>query len=186
MSGSHRIRRLPRRASGNSAFGPTRPRVITLNEELVALAIVASGMAAVLEALTSSANTAMYLQDKTFAEWVAFNRIETVRLTSSNPPPDGDSNGTVDYAGKSWEWRQKVSDLEQAPGVRRIVVDVRPAGSKAGDDRGWYASATGFAGNAIAPETAVGAPVWSPGPIMGLPGTPGALPNPTGGGPTLP
>ncbi|HVS77205.1 MAG TPA: type II secretion system minor pseudopilin GspI [Steroidobacteraceae bacterium] len=192
MSGPRRSCRLGRRVPGSCAFGPTRARGFTLIEVLVALAIVAIGMAAVLEALTSSANTAMYLQDKTFAEWVAFNRIETVRLTSSNPPPDGDSNGTVDYAGRSWEWRQKVSDLEQAPGVRRIVVDVRPAGSKAGDDRGWYASATGFAGNAIAPETAVGAPVWSPGPIMGLPGlpglsgTPGAPPNPTGGGPTPP
>lgn len=145
-----------------------RAEGFTLIEVLVALAIVAIGMAAVLEALTSSANNAMYLQDKTFAEWVALNRVATVRL-SGTLPADGDSNGTSDYAGRSWEWRQKVTDLEQAPGVRRIDIDVRPADSKSGDDRGWYATASGFVGNAIEPETPTGGPPpWYP--VTGAPG----------------
>jgi general secretion pathway protein I len=140
---------------------PGRQNGFTLIEVLVALAIVAIGMAAVLEALTSSANTAVYLQDKTFAEWVALNRIETVRLSGSIPGT-GTSSDDIDYAGRSWEWQQKVTDT-RIPNLRQIEVDVRPADSKAGEDRGWYASATGFMGNAIAPPTTQ-TPPWSQSP----------------------
>jgi len=133
-------------------------RGFTLIEVLVALAIVAIGMAAVLEALTSSANTAAFLQDKTFAEWVALNRLETVRL-SGNFPSAGSSSDHIDYAGRSWEWQQKVTTT-QIPDVREIEIDVRPADSDAGDDRGWYASATGFMGKDFAPANAP-EPTWS-------------------------
>ena len=151
----------------------------TLIEVLVALAIVAIGMAAVLEALTSSANTAVYLQDKTFAEWVALNRIETVRLSGAVPKA-GSSDDNVDYAERKWEWQQKVTNTAY-PGIVQIEVDVRPAGSKAGDDRGWYASATGFMGNALAGPANPPAPPWVSS--TGLPtgsngmGTPGASPT---------
>ena len=50
-------------------------RGFTLIEVLVALAIVTIGMAAVLEALTSSARATLYLRRKSFAEWVAINQI---------------------------------------------------------------------------------------------------------------
>ena len=143
-------------------------RGFTLIEVLVALAIVAIGMGAVLEALTSSANTAVYLQDKTFAEWVALNRIETVRLSGAIPAP-GTSNDNIDYAGRSWEWQQKVTSLPRVPGMVQIDVDVRPADSKASDERGWYASASGFMSNAIAPPTNPPPPAWSQQPISGVP-----------------
>ena len=142
-----------------------RANGFTLIEVLVALAIVAIGMAAVLEAMTSSANTAMYLQSKTFAVWVELNRLVTVRL-SGTVPKAGTSQDTVDYAGRSWQWRQKVtaariSDL-LIPGMVQIEVDVRPADSKAGDDRGWYATAVGFMGNAVQLSPPNGPPSWSP------------------------
>ena len=143
----------------------------TLIEVLVALAIVAIGMAAVLEALTSSANTALYLQDKTLAQWVALNRIETVRLSGTTPAV-GTSNDTLDYAGRSWEWQETVTNT-RIQGMRQIVVDVRPADSKAGDNRGWYASAAGFMGDAIEPPTTPEQFQWSANPIIGLP--PGAV-----------
>jgi general secretion pathway protein I len=144
----------------------------TLIEVLVALAIVAIGMAAVMEAMTSSANTALYLQDKTFAEWVALNRLETVRL-SGTVPIAGTSSDDLDYAGRSWEWQEKVSDTKIS-GMVQIEVDVRPTDSKAGDNRGWYASAIGFMGNAVAPPTDPPPPDWSgTNPMVGLPsGTP--------------
>lgn len=158
-----------------------RARGFTLIEVLVALAIVAIGMAAVLEALASSANTAMYLQDKTFAEWVALNRIETVRLSGAVPTA-GTSNDDVDYAGQKWQWQQKVTDT-RISGMVQIEVDVRPADSKAGDDRGWYASAVGFMGNAVAPSTDPPPPAWSTNPIVGLPTS---NPNQQGGGNGMP
>ena len=64
----------------------SRTRGFTLIEVLVALAIVAIGMAAVLGALTSSANTVAYLRDKTFAQWVALNQIATLRLSGQMTP----------------------------------------------------------------------------------------------------
>lgn len=160
-------------------------RGFTLIEVLVALAIVAIGMAAVLEALTSSANTAVFLQEKTFADWVALNRIETLRL-SGNFPATGTSSDHLDYAGRSWEWQQKVTTT-QIPDVREIEIDVRPADSNAGDDRGWYASATGFVGKDFAPAN-VPAPAWSSPNPTGTPqttGTPqqGATGTPQGGNP---
>ena len=147
-------------------------RGFTLIEVLVALAIVAIGMAAVLEALTSSANTAVYLQDKTFAEWVALNRIETVRL-SGTVPADGTSNDNLDYAGRSWEWQQKVTNT-RFPGMVQIEVDVRPSDSKAADNFGWYAGATGFMSSAIAGPTNPPPPAWSQQPILGVPPTSGS------------
>lgn len=143
-------------------------RGFTLIEVLVALAIVAIGMSAVLEALTSSANTAMYLQDKTFAEWVALNRIETVRLSGAVPSA-GTSNDNIEFAGRSWEWQEKVTSLPRVPGMVQIDVDVRPADSKASDEQGWYASATAFMSNAIAPPSDPPPPAWSTQAIQGVP-----------------
>lgn len=158
-------------------------RGFTLIEVLVALAIVAIGMAAVLESLTSSANTALFLQDKTFAEWVALNRIETVRL-SSTVPTVGTSSDNLDYAGRSWEWQQKVTDTKIA-GMVQIEVDVRPANSQAGDDRGWYASATGFVGNAVESPTTPESFQWSANPMNTIP-TPGSNQNQPPGSITTP
>ena len=152
-----------------------KPRGFTLIEVLVALAIVAIGMAAVLEALTSSANTAIFLQDKTFAQWVALNRLETVRL-SGTVPTEGTSNDNIDYAGRNWEWQQKVTNVSsQFPGIVQIEIDVRPSDSKAGDNRGWYGSVIGFMGNALAPPTDP-EQAWSSNPIVGLPATNGTQP----------
>ena len=122
-------------------------RGFTLVEVLVALAIVTIGMAAVLGALTSSANTISYLRDKTFAQWVALNQIATLRL-SGQMTPTGHSDGDTDYAGRSWHWRQEVTATE-VPGVVRIDVKVRPKEVDAGDDNGWYTTVTGIQGDAI-------------------------------------
>ncbi|MGH8288105.1 MAG: type II secretion system minor pseudopilin GspI [Steroidobacteraceae bacterium] len=153
-----------------------RTRGFTLIEVLVALAVVAIGMAAVLEAMTSSANTAIYLQSKTFAEWVALNRIETVRL-SGTVPTAGTSNDNIEYAGRNWQWQQKVTNA-RVRGVVQIEVDVRPADSNAGDDRGWYASAIGFMGSALQSSPTSVPPSWSNNPMVGLPSNG----NPTGVG----
>jgi general secretion pathway protein I len=147
----------------------------TLIEVLVALAIVTIGMAAVLEALTSSADTVMYLENKTFAQWVALDQMEHVRLSGSFPA-DGTRTGELEMAGRNWEWRQKVVD-SQVPGVRQITVDVRPAKSKSRD--GWYASVIGAVGNSAAQPNPL-IPMWVQGPITGNP-TPGGSGGQLGG-----
>jgi general secretion pathway protein I len=125
----------------------SRSRGFTLIEVLVALAIVAIGMAAVLGALTSSANTSAYMRDKTLAQWVALNQIAMLRL-SGQMTPTGNSDGNMDFAGRSWHWRREVTTT-QVPGVVRIDVKVRPAEIKGDDDNGWFTTVSGIQGDAV-------------------------------------
>jgi general secretion pathway protein I len=125
----------------------SRYRGFTLVEVLVALAIVVIGMAAVLGALTSSANTTAYMRDKTLAQWVGLNQIALLRL-SGQQTPTGNSDGDTDFAGRKWHWRREVTAL-QIPGVVRIDVKVRPAEVKGDDDNGWFTTVTGIQGDAI-------------------------------------
>jgi general secretion pathway protein I len=115
-------------------------RGFTLIEVLVALVIVAVGMSAMMGALTSSARTVVYMQDKTFAEWVALNQIANDRLQLGQ--------GLDNFAGRSWHWRQDVV-ASQVPGIMRIDVKVRPKEVKGGDDDNWYVTVSGLAGNGI-------------------------------------
>jgi general secretion pathway protein I len=171
-------------------MNPTRraPHGFTLIEVLVALAIVAMGMAAVMSALSSSASTLTYLRDRTFAQWVALNQIANLRLSGQAPPP-GDSNGDTDFAGRSWHWSQKVVSTE-VPGVARIDVSVRPAEAKGDDEHGWFTTVSGIWGDAVGtPDGWIpdwgqqGSGIANPGnPLTTIGttgGTPPPAPNPT-------
>jgi general secretion pathway protein I len=142
----------------------------TLIEVLVALAIVAIGMAAVMGALTSSANMISYLRDKTLAQWVALNQIANLRL-SGQQPPSGISNGDTDFAGRSWHWRQEVVATE-VPGVERIDISVRPSEVKAGEDNGWFTTVSGIWGDAVGTPNGF-QPDWGTQTLGGLPASPG-------------
>src|SRR5882757_9189831 len=147
----------------------------TLIEVLVALVIVAVGMSVLMGALSSSAKSVIYMQDKTFAEWVALNKIALLRvsLQQGQIPPQTSTNGDLDYAGRSWHWRQDVV-ASQVPGINRIDVKVRPKEVKGGDDDSWYVTVSGLAGNAMAaPGTG---PVMSAGGTTG-PAVPGSTPQ---------
>jgi general secretion pathway protein I len=128
-----------------------RARGFTLVEILVALVIVAVGMAALMEALSSSARSLSYMRDETFSQWVALNQIANLRLQLSQGqvPPTGNTTGDIDYAGRSWHWRQEIV-ATQVTGMERIDVKVRPGEVKAGDDSGWFVTVSGIVGDAIA------------------------------------
>ena len=68
-----------RRRSAREAIG--RRRGFTLVEVLVALVVVAIGLAALMVAVSGTARTSGYLRDKTLAQWIALNRLTQVRLT---------------------------------------------------------------------------------------------------------
>jgi general secretion pathway protein I len=136
----------------------------TLIEVLVALVIVAVGMSALMGALSSSAKTVTYMQDKTLAEWVALNQIAVIRLglKQGTLPPTGTTNGDIDFANRSWHWRQDVL-ASQVPGINRIDVKVRPKEIKGGDDDSWYVTVSGLAGNAMGtPGTSATLMQWDP------------------------
>jgi general secretion pathway protein I len=148
-----------------------RRRGFTLIEVLVALAIVAIGMAAVLGTLTSSASTILYMRDKTLAQWVALNHIAEARLKNQpgQVPQLGNTDGDVDYAGQKWHWRQETV-ATAVQGMVRLDVRVRPADVKADNDHGWYVTLSGIMGDAVsAPRGDM--PLWGSGTT--LPGQPG-------------
>lgn len=127
-----------------------RAKGFTLVEVLVALAIVTIGMAALLSALGSSADSASYQRDKTLAEWVALNRIEEVRLALQRPKK-GKSDGEMEMAGEKWKWAQEVLETE-VKGIVRVDVSVRPL-NVPGKDGVWYTTVSGIVGDALAPPS---------------------------------
>ena len=69
-----------------------RCRGFTLLEVLVALAIFAVVAASVLSASARSLKTAARLEDKTFATWLADNRLQEIQLADA-PPVEGREQG---------------------------------------------------------------------------------------------
>lgn len=164
---------------------PRPARGFTLIEVLVALTIVAVGMAAVMTAISSSANTVVYLRDKTFAQWVALNKIATLRI-SGQQPAQGDTEGDLDdFAGRSWHWRQQVIAAEGAQGIVRIEVSVRPKDAPGDKDTGWLTTAIGLYGNAVGTPDGGVTPNWgSQQPAQLVPNPTGAAPAATNPGAT--
>jgi general secretion pathway protein I len=139
----------------------------TLIEVLVALVIVAVGVAAVLGALTSAASSTIYMRDKTFAHWIALNRITELRLAGV-PTANGKVDGALDYADRRWQWQQEIAPLAGIAGLQQVIVRVRAvAGTEKSatpaaitDQTNWMVEDSGFLGAQItisAPQ-----PFWEP------------------------
>jgi general secretion pathway protein I len=151
----------------------------TLIEVVIALFVIALGIGALLTTLTSSAESVGHLRDKSFAEWVALNRISETRLATAKPGV-GVLEGDIDYAGSKWHWRQTIADQGMA-GMLRIDVAVARAADAAAASTGAdgadvrfpaLATAYGFYGTAVAPASGID-PDWSPAAAGGTGGTGG-------------
>jgi general secretion pathway protein I len=147
-----------------------RRRGFTLIEVLVALAIAAIGLASVLAIVTNTARNASSLRDRTFAGWIAANRVTETRLEQALPSVDRTA-GDVDYAGQKWRWERTVTQT-QVPGLRRVDVRVRYA---AAADDAWLVTLSGFVGKTQLASTPSGT-TWLP-----IPGAPpqGGTPPPS-------
>ena len=119
---------LTRRYSRTRRGGHTHHRQqegFTLLEVLVALAILATALAALVTSTGGQAGHAAYLQEKTFAHWVARNELTRLRLLQRQTglPPDAINNGSTELAGREWYWRSEVqSSTDQS--VRRVTISV--------------------------------------------------------------
>jgi general secretion pathway protein I len=98
-------------------------RGFTLIEVVVALAILGIGMLAVFKTIGDTVNNVEVLRDRSFAQWIADNRITEVRLTGEMPSVE-ETAGEVEFAGRQWHWVSKVSQT-QVRGMRRVDVSVR-------------------------------------------------------------
>ena len=95
-----------------AAESPRTPPAVggfTLVEVLIALAIVAVYMAVAYSAIYDTADKTILGRERTFAEWVALNRIAEVRLAKQRPSV-GRSSGESELAGEIWRWELEVSE----------------------------------------------------------------------------
>jgi general secretion pathway protein I len=118
-----------------------RARGFTLIEVLVALAIAAIGLAAVLAVITNVTRNATGLRERTFAAWIANNKIVEVRMSGTFPSVDR-TTGELEYGGEQWNWEQTVTQTE-VPGLRRLDVRVR---LKDSPEDAFLGSVSGFVG----------------------------------------
>ena len=103
-------------------------RGFTLLEVMVALAVVAIALAALVKGGGQSAVTAAYLRDKSFAHWVAMNRVAELRL-QRQWPATGESFSDEEMARRRWYTLARVSATEDAD-LRRLEVEVRGSEEK--------------------------------------------------------
>jgi general secretion pathway protein I len=92
----------------------------TLLEVMVALGIAALSLTAVTAAMSQMVGAANSMKERTYASWIAQNKIAELRLSNIVPEVSEDS-GDVQYAGLEWTWRSTISET----GVEHLYrVDV--------------------------------------------------------------
>jgi len=165
-------------------------RGFTLVEVLVALMVVAIGLAALMTAVSGTARTSGYLRDKTLAQWIALNRIAEVRLTT-NRIADTKDTGQLDFANRTWHYDTRYFDTT-ITSMKRIVVRVWAGNANTKGNP--IAEASGFVGSSIAPPGSSNNIDWTVGttaapkgantPCTPTPATP--CPAGTAGGTTNP
>ncbi|TEW52698.1 type II secretion system protein GspI [Psychromonas sp. RZ5] len=81
-----------------------RKQGMTLLEVMLALVILATSGLAVMQAASQALNNQSYLQQKTFAMWIASNRVAELKLQETWPSLSW-KNAEVEFANVKWYWR---------------------------------------------------------------------------------
>jgi general secretion pathway protein I len=149
-------------------------RGFTLVEVLVALMIVAIGLAALMQTVSSTARTSGYLRDKTLAQWMALNRLSEVRLNLTKFGPNTDT-GEIYFANRTWHYDTRYFDTSIAT-MKRVVVRVYAGDAKIKGNP--VAESTGFLGSSVATPGGSNAVDWTAGSVVPAGGssTPPATP----------
>ena len=90
-------------------FGQSRSGGFTLVEVMVALAIIAIALTAVAAKMGRMVDTTNSMRERTYASWVAQNKIAEMRLAGTIPEVSSTS-GETNFANTNWEWRAVVSE----------------------------------------------------------------------------
>jgi len=94
----------------------------TLLEVLVALVIVGLGMMAVFDQLSQMLVTTARLRDKTFANWIASDRITELQVNGQYPKV-GETDDDIEMARADWTYTVKISQVPDMD-LRRVDVTV--------------------------------------------------------------
>jgi general secretion pathway protein I len=121
-----------------------RFRAFTLVEVMVALAIIALSLTAVSAKMGRMIDTSNSMRERTYASWIAQNKITELRLANVLPEVSATS-GEVAYANTTWRWRAVISES----GIENLFrVDVAVS-YEDGDDV--IRTVTGFIGEPVIP-----------------------------------
>ncbi len=149
---------------------------------MVALMVVAMGLAALMITVGSTARNSGSLRDKTLAQWIALNRITEVRLNLTKFGQNTDT-GEVYFANRTWHYDTRYFDTTIAT-LKRIVVRVYAGDAKTKGNP--IDEATGFLGSSFSAPGSTNVD-WTIGSTMatagggatpGTPATPGSLGRP--------
>lgn len=143
-----------------------RSRGFTLIEVMVALTIVALSLTAVAASMNQMIDAANAMRERTYASWIAQNKIAEMRLANTVPEVSTTS-GDVEFANATWSWRAVVSETG-IENFMRVDVSITHVESE-------YVirTVTGFIGEPV--PVGAASQIWQP---RGVPAGPGA------GGPT--
>jgi general secretion pathway protein I len=176
------LNRRPSRVIRQPSRNSPPSRGFTLIEVLVALMIVAMGLAALMVAVSGTARTSGYLRDKTLAQWMALNRLTEVRLNLTKSGQNTDI-GDVNFANRTWHYDTRYFDTSIAT-MKRVVVRVYAGDTKTKGNP--LAESTGFLGSSVSvPGSSNNGVDWNAGSTAApppalqntaAPGTPGATP----------
>lgn len=120
----------------------SRSNAFTLIEVMVAVAIIALSLTAVATKMGRMIETSNSMREKTYASWIAQNKITEMRLANVVPEVSATS-GEVDFANTTWRWRAVVSES----GIENLFrVDVTISYGE-GDDV--VRTVTGFIGEPV-------------------------------------
>lgn len=95
----------------------------TLIEVMVALVVAALGMMAVHKMLNDYASTAVEVEQRTLASWIATNKLTELSIGPTWPSL-GDYDEDVEFAGRQWRCEIEVSETP-VTNLRRVDVSVR-------------------------------------------------------------
>lgn len=119
-----------------------RSKGFTLLEVMVALTVVALSLTALAASMNQMIDAANTMRDRTYASWIAQNKITELRL-ENEVPEVSTTSGDLEYGNGTWEWRTVVSETG-IEDFMRIDVSV----SQYGEDY-VLLTVTGFIGEPV-------------------------------------
>lgn len=97
----------------------------TLVEVMVALLVVGIALPALLSQITAQADGTADLRDRSYAQWVAQNELERIRLAYKLDGKllQGEASGETEMAERTWYW-EVVAEETEFPGMWRQTASV--------------------------------------------------------------
>ncbi|MCG5529280.1 type II secretion system minor pseudopilin GspI [Halorhodospira halochloris] len=108
-----------------------RQRGFTLMEVLVAVAVLATALAAAIRVGSQAGSNTVELRERAYAGWVAENQL--ARIQSGIDPLDGPTHrsGATQMAGMEWDWELNAAQAApplpvnlDLPGLLEIEIEV--------------------------------------------------------------